>query len=79
LESSINLYICYPDEKYAEVLESMYLPADKRINNERIIDWSKIKYNYQWEDVASAVKDKNRGANILKKKVLLFIRILLFG
>lgn len=69
----------YPDEKYAEVLESMYLPADKRINNERIIDWSKIKYNYQWEDIASAVKDKNRGAQYLKKKVLLFIRILLFG
>jgi gliding motility-associated lipoprotein GldK len=46
----------------------MYLPADKRINNERIIDWSKIKYNYQWEDVASAVKDKNRGAQYLKKE-----------
>lgn len=58
----------YPDEKYAEVLESMYLPADKRINNERIIDWSKIKYNYQWEDVMSAVKDKDRGTNYLKKE-----------
>ncbi|KFC19849.1 gliding motility lipoprotein GldK [Chryseobacterium sp. FH1] len=58
----------YPDEKYAEVLESMYLPVEKRINNERIIDWSKIKYNYQWEDVFSAVKDKDRGANYLKKE-----------
>src|SRR6218665_1651842 len=58
----------YPDEKYAEVLESMYLPAEKRINNERIIDWSKIKYSYQWEDVASAVKDKNRGSQYLKKE-----------
>lgn len=58
----------YPDEKYAEVIESMYLPVDKRINNERIIDWSKIKYSYQWEDVMSAVKDKDRGANYLKKE-----------
>ena len=58
----------YPDEKYAEILESMYLPAEKRINNERIIDWSKIKYNYQWEDVLSAVKDKDRSANYLKKE-----------
>ncbi len=58
----------YPDEKYAEVLESMYLPKEKRINNERIIDWSKIKYNYQWEDVMSAVKDKDRNANYLKKE-----------
>ena len=58
----------YPDEKYAEVIESMYIPADKRINNERIIDWSKIKYSYQWEDVASAVQDKSRGAQYLKKE-----------
>ncbi len=58
----------YPDEKYAEVLESMYLPAEKRINNERIIDWSKIKYSYQWEDVSSAVQDKDRGAQYLKKE-----------
>ena len=58
----------YPDEKYAEVLESMYLPAEKRVNNERIIDWSKIKYSYQWEDVSSAVKDKDRGTKYLKKE-----------
>ena len=45
----------------------MYLPAEKRINNERVIDWSKIKYAYQWEDVESAVKDKNRDASYLKK------------
>lgn len=46
----------------------MYLPAEKRVNNERIIDWSKIKYSYQWEDVSSAVKDKDRGTKYLKKE-----------
>ena len=45
----------YPNVEYAEIVESMYLPAEKRINNERVIDWSKIKYAYQWEDVESAV------------------------
>lgn len=58
----------FPDVEYAEVIESMYLPADKRINNERVIDWSKIKFAYQWEDVESAVKDNSRGANYLKKE-----------
>ena len=57
----------YPNIEYAEIVESMYLPAEKRINNERVIDWSKIKYAYQWEDVESAVKDKNRDASYLKK------------
>lgn len=58
----------YPDEKYAEVLESIYVPKDKRINNERITDWDKIKYSYQWEDIASAVKDKDRGTKYLKQE-----------
>ena len=57
----------YPNVEYAEIVESMYLPAEKRINNERVIDWSKIKYAYQWEDVESAVRDKNRDASYLKK------------
>lgn len=58
----------YPDVQYAEVMESMYLPKDKRINNERVIDWSKIQYSYQWEDKESAVKDKTKSANHLKKQ-----------
>jgi len=58
----------YPDEKYAEVLESMYIAPSKRINNERLLDTSKLMYSYQWEDIASAVKDKNRGTQYLKKE-----------
>ncbi len=58
----------YPDVQYAEVLESMYLPPDERINNERILDTRKLKYSFQWEDLESAVKDKSRGANYLKKE-----------
>jgi len=60
----------YPDVEYAEVLESMYLPKDQRINNERVVDWSKIKFSYQWEDVESAVKDNSRGSKYLKKESL---------
>jgi sulfatase modifying factor 1 len=58
----------YPDAKYAEVMESMYLPPAKRINNQRIIDASKLKYAYQWEDVESAIKNKGRGTQYLKKE-----------
>ena len=58
----------FPDVEYAEVIESMYIPADQRLNNERIIDWSKIKFSYQWEDVESAIADKSRGSKYLKKE-----------
>lgn len=58
----------YPDVQYAEVMESMYLPPAKRINNERIIDASKLKYSYQWENVEQAVKDKGRGSEYLMKE-----------
>lgn len=58
----------YPDEKYAEVMESLYLPTKERINNERLLDNRKLKYSYQWEDIATAVKDKTRGAEYLKKE-----------
>ncbi|WP_332020526.1 SUMF1/EgtB/PvdO family nonheme iron enzyme, partial [Kaistella sp.] len=58
----------YPDAQYAEILESMYLPPAERINNERILDSRKLLYAYAWEDIESAVKDKSRGANYLKKE-----------
>ncbi|MGC4129680.1 MAG: gliding motility lipoprotein GldK [Bergeyella sp.] len=58
----------YPDVEYAEILESMYIPANERINNERVLDSRKLLYSYQWEDIESAVKDKSRGANYLKKE-----------
>ncbi|WP_461376545.1 T9SS ring complex lipoprotein PorK/GldK [Cloacibacterium normanense] len=58
----------YPDDKYAEVMESLYLPPAKRINNERLLDTQKLKYSYEWEDIATAVKDNNRSAKYLKKE-----------
>ncbi len=58
----------YPDVQYAEVLESMYIPAAQRINNERLIDTKKLLYAYTWEDMESAVKNKSRSSNFLKKE-----------
>ncbi len=58
----------YPDVEYAEVIESMYLPTSERFNNERMIDASKLKYSYQWEDYGSAIHDGRRGANYVKRE-----------
>ena len=49
LEWNINRY---PDAQYAEVLESMYVTPEKRVNNERVLDTKKLLYSYQWEDTS---------------------------
>ncbi|MXS70869.1 gliding motility lipoprotein GldK [Flavobacteriaceae bacterium W22] len=58
----------YPDVEYAEVLESMYLPASSRVGNERIIDVSKLKYTYKWGDMDAAIADNERGINFLRSE-----------
>lgn len=58
----------YPDQEYAEVLESMYYSPAERINNERMIDVRKLKYSYTWEDVSAAIKTKGRNSSFLKKE-----------
>lgn len=57
----------YPDELYAEVMESMYLTKEKRINNARTIDASKLKYAYEWEDVSTAAINKSYSIKYIKK------------
>ncbi|MFL9835502.1 T9SS ring complex lipoprotein PorK/GldK [Chryseobacterium terrae] len=58
----------YPDVEYAEVLESMYLPASSRVGSERLIDVSKLKYGYRWGDMDVAIADNERGVNFLRSE-----------
>jgi hypothetical protein len=58
-------------------LESMYLPASSRINNERILTVRNEIY-LPLGRYGCCVADNERGANYLKR-VLLFIPIQLFG
>lgn len=58
----------YPDVEYAEVLESMYLPASSRVGSERILDVSKLKYHYNWGDMDAALAEKERGVNFLRSE-----------
>ena len=58
----------YPDVEYAEVLESMYLPASSRVGSERLLDVSKLKYNYKWGDMSTALAENERGVNFLRSE-----------
>lgn len=46
----------YPDAKYAEILESMYVSPENRKNNQRILDVSKLLYSYEWEEIRDGYK-----------------------
>lgn len=50
----------YPDVEYAEIIESMYLPASARANHGRMLDVSKLKYGYKWEDYEGVNRDMGK-------------------
>lgn len=49
----------YPDEYYAEVMDSMYLPEEESYNGLRSVDVTKIKYKYNWMDIEAAARAKS--------------------
>lgn len=47
-----------PDEYYAEVMDSMYIPLEESYNGQRTLDWTKVRFQYTWMDIESAAKHK---------------------
>ncbi len=48
----------YPDEYYAEVMDTMYLPMEESYNGQRTWDVKKFKFQYTWMDIQKAAKDR---------------------
>jgi gliding motility-associated lipoprotein GldK len=46
----------YPDEYYAEVMDSIYLPEEESYNGLRSIDVTQLKYKYNWMDIEAAAR-----------------------
>ena len=49
----------YPDEYYAEVMDSLYLPMEESYNGQRILDITQLKYNYTWMDIEAAARSRD--------------------
>jgi len=49
----------YPDEYYAEVMDSLYIPEEESYNGQRIIDVTKLKYKYTWMDIEAAARTRD--------------------
>ncbi|MEZ4854860.1 MAG: gliding motility lipoprotein GldK [Gelidibacter sp.] len=50
----------YPDEYYAEVMDTMYLPLEESYNGQRTWDVKKFKFQYTYMDIQAAAKNKNQ-------------------
>ncbi len=61
----------YPDEYYAEVMDSMYLPIEESYNGQRTWDVTKFKFQYTHMDIEKAAKNrgKKRSEYIIKEEV----------
>ncbi|WP_033960906.1 gliding motility lipoprotein GldK [Psychroserpens jangbogonensis] len=49
----------YPDEYYAEVMDTMYLPIEESYNGQRTWDVTKFKFQYKYMDIQKAAKDRS--------------------
>jgi len=48
----------YPDEYYAEVMDTMYLPIEEAYNGQRTWDVKKFKFQFTYMDVQKAAKNR---------------------
>ncbi len=48
----------YPDEYYAEVMDTMYLPIEESYNGQRTWDVTKFKFQYTYMDIQKAAKNR---------------------
>lgn len=49
----------YPDEYYAEIMDTMYLPLEESYNGQRTWDVKKFKFQYTYMDIQKAAKNRN--------------------
>ena len=54
----------YPDVYYAEVMDSLYIKKEDSRDGVRTFNTKKLKYNYSWYDVNSAVANTDAYARI---------------
>ncbi|UJH66336.1 gliding motility lipoprotein GldK [Allomuricauda sp. SCSIO 65647] len=74
LDTDINLVwdtSDYPDEYYAEIMDSLYLPEEESYNGQRTFDVTKLKYQYTWMDIEAAARARaGKRSDFIKKEEL---------
>ncbi len=58
----------YPDEYYAEVMDSLYIPEEEAYNGQRTIDIKQLKFQYTWMDIQAAARSKSKNRKDFVRK-----------
>lgn len=59
----------YPDEYYAEIMDTMYIPIEEAYNGQRSIDVTHLRFRYSWMDIGEAAKaGPGRRAEFIKEE-----------
>ena len=64
----------YPDEFYAEVMDTLYIPIEEAYNGQRSFDVNHLKFRYTWMDVSAAARAEpgSRADYIETEEVLIY-------
>lgn len=60
----------FPDENYAEVMDSLYLPIDESFDGRRILDIKKLKHKYYWLDREAAARKNGSRKDYIKQEIV---------
>lgn len=61
----------YPDEFYAEVMDTLYIPLEESYNGRRTLDVSKFEFRFTWMDIQAAARARKGGRkDFVKEEVI---------
>jgi len=60
----------FPDEYYAEVMDTMFVSIENSFDGKRILDTKKLKFNYSWLDIEAAARNKGQRKDYIKNEIV---------
>ena len=60
----------FPDEYYAEVMDSMYLSIENSVDGKRLLDTKKLKFKHTWLDSEAAARNKGERKDFIKTEIV---------
>ncbi|WP_051774928.1 T9SS ring complex lipoprotein PorK/GldK [Formosa agariphila] len=64
----------YPDEYYAEVMDTMHIPLEESYNGQRTWDVNKFKFQFSYLDIQKAAKDRTlkRSDVVMQEEIMVY-------
>jgi len=60
----------FPDEYYAEVMDTMFVSVENSFDGRRILKTNKLRFNYSWLDIEAAARNKGQRKDYIKNEIV---------